>query len=124
MMPTLETESLLRERIDDLSTQMLIAASDGQASGGCPDTFPAALAELARQAAAFGYPEAARIAAELSAGPPAASQIQNGLARLQQALSAAPGEQAEISPERPKAITALAQDPELVADFVLESREH
>ena len=45
-MPNLETEALLRERIDDLSTQMLIAASDGEASGGCPETFPAALADL------------------------------------------------------------------------------
>src|SRR5436190_1640598 len=125
-MPNLETESLLRERIDDLSTLILIAASDAEAPAACPRTFPAALAELACQAAAFGYPEAARIAAELSAGPYAASEIQDGLARLQQALSAAAREPAEISPapERPQAITSLAQDPELVADFVLESREH
>src|SRR5947199_4967849 len=126
MMSNLQTESLLRERIDDLSTQMLIAASDGEGSGGCAETFPAALADLARQAAASGYPEAARIAAELAAGLPAAPQLQEGLARLQKALSGSPAAPAEISPatERPQAITSLAQDPELVADFVLESREH
>ena len=89
-MSNLETESLLRERIDDLSTQMLIAASDAEASRGWPETFPAALAELARQATASGYPEAARIAAELAAGLPAAPQLQEGLARLQKALSGEP----------------------------------
>ncbi|MGO9008568.1 MAG: chemotaxis protein CheA, partial [Bryobacteraceae bacterium] len=54
------------------------------------------------------------------------AQLQEGLARLQQALSdgardAAP---APPAPERPQATYSLAQDPELVADFILESREH
>ena len=96
-MPNLETESLLRERIDDLSTQLLIAVQDGEAPGRAA-TFSAALAELARHAADAGYCEAARIAAGLSAALPAASQLQDGLARLERALSPGPGDRGGTSP--------------------------
>ena len=68
-MPNLETESLLRERIDDLSTRLLIEAPDGKASGDRAAAFADALAELARQAEEAGYGEAARVATELSDAP-------------------------------------------------------
>jgi two-component system chemotaxis sensor kinase CheA len=123
-MPNPETEAHLRERIDDLSTRLLIG--DAEVSSGGPETFLAALAELGRQAGDAGYDEAARIAGELSAGPPVAAQLLEGLARLQQALSdgASDGALAPPAPERPQATFSLAQDPELVADFILESHEH
>ncbi len=118
-MPNPEIESLLRERIDDLSTRLLIEEPGLEALGGGPAPYLAALAEIGRQAAEAGYGEAARIAGELAAGPPAVAQIQGGLVRLQQALSDAA---AAASPAPPA--NSLAQDPELVADFILESREH
>ena len=125
-MPNPEIESLLRERIDDLSTRLLIEEADPEASGGSPETFLAALAELGRQAGDAGYVEAARIAGEVSAGPPVVAQLQEGLARLQQALADGASDAAPAPPasERPQATYSLAQDPELVADFILESREH
>jgi two-component system chemotaxis sensor kinase CheA len=54
------------------------------------------------------------------------AQLQEGLARLQEALSDGASEDAPAPPasERPQATYLLAQDPELVADFILESREH
>jgi two-component system, chemotaxis family, sensor kinase CheA len=125
-MPNPETESLLRERIDDLSTRLLLNEPASEALGGGPETFLAALAELSRQAGDAGYVEAARIAGELSAGPPVVAQLQDGLARLQQALvDAGSGPVPALpAPERLQASYSLAQDPELVADFILESREH
>jgi hypothetical protein len=54
------------------------------------------------------------------------AQLQEGLARLQEALSDGASEDAPAPPasERPQATYSLAQDPELVADFILESGEH
>jgi len=125
-MPNPEIEPLLRDRIDDLLTRLLIEEPGPEALGGGPGTFLAALAELGRQAGDGGYGEAARIAGELSAGPPVVGQLQEGLARLQQALldGASDAAPAPPVPERPQATYSLAQDPELITDFVLESREH
>ena len=123
-MPNPEMESLLRERIDDLSTRLMIEGPGAEASGKGSRTFQAALEELARQAGEAGYGGAARIAGELSASPPA--ELREGLARLQQALSEGPSHvaPAPAAPERPKAVNALAEDPELISDFIVESREH
>jgi two-component system chemotaxis sensor kinase CheA len=124
-MPSPDIQSLLRERIDDLSTRLLIEGPGSDALDG-PETFLAALAELSRQAGDAGYGGAARIAEELSAGPPVVAQLQEGLARLQQALSdeASNAAHSPAAPKRPQTTCSLAQDPELVADFILESREH
>jgi len=125
-MPNPEIELLLRERIDDLSTRLLIEEPGPEALGSGPETFLATLAELGRQAGDAGYVEAARIAVKLSAGPPVVGQLREGLARLQQALSdgASDAASAPPAPERLQATFSVAQDPELVADFILESREH
>jgi two-component system chemotaxis sensor kinase CheA len=131
-MPNTETESLLRERIDDLSTRLLIGDTCPGASGGVPEQFLAVLAELAREASDAGYGEAARVAQELSAsferapaGPAAMTELQEGLSRLQQALGDAGGGSAfEPPPNVGCTSSSLADDPELVADFVRESREH
>ncbi|MGA8580142.1 MAG: chemotaxis protein CheW [Bryobacteraceae bacterium] len=103
-----------------LATQLILGGSDR-----LPE-LAAALAQLARQAGDAGYSEAARVAQELSEGPPLVAQLQEGLARLQQALSDGARDAAPAPPalERPQAAYSLAQDPELVADFILESREH
>ena len=67
-MPISETETLLRERIDDLSTRLLIEGADQEEPGDGATAFVEALAALARQASDAGYGEAARVANELSAG--------------------------------------------------------
>ncbi len=131
-MPNPEIVPLLRERIDDLSTRLLIGGEGAGASSADPKSVLAALAELGRQAGDAGYSEAARIAAELSSGAPASEDLHEGLTRLQQALSegaavSAGGASVAETPAAPKpapTLSSLAQDPELVADFVLESREH
>lgn len=117
---TSEAGAALRECLDDLAIRLMLGGSDR-----LPEQ-AAALARIARQACDAGYGEAARIAGELSAGPPVVAQLQEGLARLQQALAdAGSGPVPEPpAPVQAQAITSLAQDPELVADFILESREH
>ncbi|MGD0580720.1 MAG: chemotaxis protein CheA, partial [Bryobacteraceae bacterium] len=117
---TPEAGAGLRESVDDLATRLMLDGGDR-----APE-LAAALAQIARQAGDAGYGEAARIAGELAAGPPVVAQRQNGLARLQQALADGASAAAPAPPalERPQAAYSLAQDPELVADFILESREH
>jgi two-component system chemotaxis sensor kinase CheA len=125
-MPNPETESLLRERIDDLSTRLLIEGPGLGAVGGGAETFLTEIAKLGSQAGGAGYGGAARIASELSAGPPLLARLQDGLARLQQALSDGANDAAPPLPasEQAPATYSLAQDAELIADFILESREH
>lgn len=125
-MPNPDILPRLREQIDDLSTRLLLRDTGPEATSKSSDDVLDALAELSRHADDAGYPEAARIAVELAAGSPPPGQLQEGLARLQQALSAgAEGASEPKTASRPApAASSLAQDPELVADFVLESREH
>jgi hypothetical protein len=73
---TPEAGAGLRECLDDLATRLILDGGDR-----LPE-LAAALAQLARQAGGAGYVEAARIAGELSAGPPVVAQLQEGLARL------------------------------------------
>ena len=88
--------------------------------------------EFAREARDAGYDEAAKVAEELSArferassGPATTTQLQEGLSCLQQALGAS-GRLSLCEPPPTAAIkqSSLAGDPELVAEFVRESREH
>jgi len=125
-MPNPETESLLRERIDDLSTRLLIEGPGLEAVGGGAETFLTEIAKLGSQAGDAGYGGAARIASELSAGPPVLARLQDGLARLQRALSDPASAAAPALPasQQAPATYSLAQDAELVADFIFESREH
>ncbi len=131
-MPISEIESLLRERIDDLSTQLLMTEPDDD-SGLEP--FPAMFAQLSLEAGAAGYVDAERIAREMSTiadtpGNSIADRLREGLTRLQAALSAPPMAQSSSLPDEnhPEEATprgnSLADDPELVADFIMESREH
>lgn len=128
-MPNPGIDKLLRERIDDLSTRLLLLAGEpgAEALAGDAEAFLAALVELGRRAGEAGYDEVARIAGELSAELPPTAELEDSLARLQEALAAAGGDRAHATAERsgpPQAACPLAQDPELVAEFILESREH
>lgn len=87
----------------------------------------ALLAQIGAEATRCGHSEAVRLAGELTARAAAAGpsdpelhrEIERGLARLQAAL-AEPG--APDSP--PVQLGALAQDAELVNDFLVEARDH
>jgi len=126
-----------REQADELATRFVL--------DGASRELVAALAQLGSQAGESGYPEAARIASVLaeamSSGevdaPEFASSLGGQIARLQQALEdanieppaaasepaePAAGEPAQVAPAPPP--NPLAADPELVGDFVTESREH
>jgi len=111
----------LRREVEDLAMQMVMG-----------ETRPAEwlpLAERLRDAAgASGVPPVADAAADVvdalrrmarpgAADPAGPSDLQESLARLQEALNGNP------SPP-PPGPSSLAQDPELLSDFVLESREH
>jgi two-component system chemotaxis sensor kinase CheA len=125
MTETLEEPVDFQKQIDELSTRLVL---DGIGAG-----FAAALVHLANQAGGRGYRETAQIASAIAerigGGTPDAAladSLSTEIARLSQALereshapSAAPAGQAA-----PFAPCSLAQDPELVGDFVLESREH
>ena len=132
-MPNPEIE-LLRERIDDLATRLLLGEPGLTDSGPGLDQFLTDLQDLGRQAREAGYEEAARIAGQLaggledtSSGEPVEARLQEGLARLQRALADAGGAcepELERPPAPPPAAGSLAEDPELIADFIVESREH
>lgn len=113
-----DSNRLLRERIDELATRLVV---DGTAYD-----VTAELRWLSEHAGGSGYPEIARAAAELAGA--ASGQLEpaeidrllrTGIAQLQQILD----HEAHDAPPQ-QASNALAQDPELVADFVAESREH
>jgi len=118
-----EAGSGLRHCLDDLAVQLILGGSDRLPELGT------ALAQLGRQASDAGYNNAAQIAGELSAslaepqsGVPAEAQLREGLGRLQQALVEADTGSAPV--EQSRGGSSLAEDKELVADFILESREH
>ncbi len=116
----------LRQQIEDLALRLVV---DDAAAGTPPSAWIPAL-ERIRDSALRGRAEgvAAAAVAILDGIPPdgetseeekvsSASALQEGFARLQQALD---------SERQPQAVheLGLAQDPELLSDFILESREH
>ncbi len=99
--------------------------------GVAPDTetILARIGEMASSA----YPQAASVAAELleqfrGDGGETDSLLKSGLLRLQEAIRHEPPPPAEATPDSGEAAgargCALEDDPELIADFVLEAREH
>ncbi|HUP03763.1 MAG TPA: chemotaxis protein CheA [Bryobacteraceae bacterium] len=86
---------------------------------GTPPTWLPALENLRVEAAGQGMTEAAAAAADMleaARRQAGSAEVQEGLARLQAAAEAQPVAGPIASP--------LGQDPELLRDFVLESREH
>jgi len=129
----------MRDRIEDLAVQIVL----GDISAGACDSWFASLAEslteLSEQAQQQGATAISALAGKLvdsiGAGrDPANIQeaVQRGIGELQKLADAAP-EQAsqpepepepEPEPQQANSGNPLAQDPELIADFVTESREH
>ncbi len=121
----------LREQIDELATRLVL---DGVHKGMAGD-----LLRLSEMAGGSGCLRTARLASELAEktrvrnkgkGRAALEQeLRGGMAELQQALEQetrqpAATEAASAGEEPPIQFRSLAQDPELVRDFILESREH
>ncbi len=109
------TDLPLSESLDQFATRLLVEGAGGQLA--------ADLERWSERAAASVSPQLARLAAELAetahtAGEGAEDCLRAGIARLQQELAA------ETQPTSPPVPNSLAQDPELIGDFILESREH
>jgi len=128
---SLEREQRLRQAVDELAVQLVMAEDES--------AILRALGEVERLACASGRPELAEMVEGFLKQDAAAEVIHPDLAalgkaveRLQQAL-AEPASLSFSSPSAPAdaapassggGINILAQDPELVRDFVVESREH
>jgi two-component system chemotaxis sensor kinase CheA len=116
----------LLQSVDEIAAQVILGTG-----GECADV-ASALARLAALAGETGYEEAADIAASLhhrseQQGDAAGRErvLVEGLARLQAVLRGAPNPSPVPSqPSVPPSVNPIAQDPELIGDFVMESREH
>ena len=111
----------LRQEVDDLALRLVV--EDAGAESSLPGWISAleqfrdsALREQAGDLARMAEAVLASVSGESDAGARAA-ELQDGVTRLQQAIG---GTQEEA---RPVSLSP-AQDPELVSDFIVESREH
>ncbi len=116
----------LRQQIEEMALQLVVGEPD---SGANPSGWMPALEKISaaatrehadsvvRAVAAFG--EALHALAQSPSSDPSAvsSVLQDGVASLQNALEAP-------AQERPPQDRSLALDPELISDFIVESREH
>jgi two-component system, chemotaxis family, sensor kinase CheA len=106
----------LRQQVEELAVRLVLAETDG---GPEVESWTQALEAIHSGALREGAAEAAEAASVVistmqASGDPG-TVLQEGLARLASALE---------RPPQPAKETSLAQDPELLSDFVLESREH
>ena len=126
-----ETVHPLQIRIDELSTRLILDGvdaalpeelrrlSEAAQRNGCPETAEAALT-LAGQVVHFRSGEEKQ----------SEDRIRQGLCSLLQVLesenkkAAPPPPEAAPAPQSPASSNSLAEDPELVGDFIMESREH
>jgi two-component system chemotaxis sensor kinase CheA len=120
----------LRQEIEALAMKVMLEDLSSEAGF---DRSLLALAGAVRgvrdRAAAAGHREVVRIASDLSeslgtanisAHEALSNTLQAGVMAIQQALDSCPD---VAAPPKP-AVCSLAEDPELLSDFVLESREH
>ena len=131
----LEDTSLVRQLVDGLAAQLVLG------DGTCPDEwlqeFAAGLSRTGAAAELSGRTDIRDLARELQLSvarvrngegqrAEVESALRSGVARLQEALD----RQGPASPQAAQESAggasshSLAQDPELVSDFILESREH
>jgi two-component system chemotaxis sensor kinase CheA len=117
----------LRKQLDLLATNVLVSGAGVDVADG--------LRRFSEQASNDGCPETSRIAASLAeqihrhggACPVEAEEtLTSDLALLQGALEneTRPDGSKPSAPGKPPAATSLADDQELVGDFIVESREH
>ena len=116
----------LRQQIEDMALQLVVGEPD---SGANPSAWMPALEKISATATREHADSVVRAVADLGAAlrslaqapssdPSAvASVLQDGVAKLQNALE-------EPAQETPAREASLALDPELLSDFIVESREH
>ncbi|MBY0504891.1 MAG: chemotaxis protein CheA [Bryobacteraceae bacterium] len=121
-----EAGNLLRQRVDDLATRLVMGETD-------VTLWSTLLGNVREQAEAGGEAEVARLAAQAIDKLPSAAA---GVASFEVLFSAdilalqkaAAGESAPVTAPAPGPVkappVALGEDPEMIADFILESREH
>src|SRR3954447_9326248 len=126
-----EAAHFLQARIDELSTRLILDSVGATLPGDLR-----LLSEAAQQSGCLETARAALILAEeaghFRAGEERGSEdrVRQGLSALLKVLEAENGKTHLLSPEaapvqNPPVVTnSLAEDPELVGDFILESREH
>jgi two-component system chemotaxis sensor kinase CheA len=105
----------LRRHIEDLALQLVVEGPGSETKWAASLERIQRVAE--REGAAAVAEAAARVAASADGGEFDAAALQQHMTTLQQALEAG-------APAAPQALKAPAEDTELIADFVLESREH
>jgi two-component system chemotaxis sensor kinase CheA len=118
----------LQQQIEALATRIVLEDwSPENADDNSLLALSAAVRGVRDRAQANGYQEVSRIAAELCEAldkpdgtQDLSSAVQNGVIAMQQAVEKPP---VEVPTADPKS-GSLAEDPELLGDFVLESREH
>ena len=122
---------VLSERVEELATRFVLGDTDGE-------QWAALLAGVRQQAETAGRPDVARIAAESLEGLPEAmdaggleAHFSASIARMQQALAEGGAEDvapaasvSALAPLAPLAPLSLGEDPEMIGDFILESRDH
>lgn len=117
----------LRAQIDGMATRLVV--------GGDVKGFAAMLRQLSEMAAQDGYSETAELALNLAKtiqGPSKGKKaventLKQGLSILQEVLESEDAQSRASQKQQagpPLAANPLAQDPELVSDFIMESREH
>jgi two-component system, chemotaxis family, sensor kinase CheA len=116
------SKTALRGEIDRLATNLVVGVEVA--------SFEQELKELSRRAGESGFTETSSLASRLveslrsvrpESGVDAEHILRQGLILLRDVLSDEPG---KVVPMPAKAVNGLAQDPELIGDFILESREH
>ena len=113
----------LRQLIENLALHLVVgdmATGENPAERWIPE-FRHIRDDAARQKAAAVVKAADAVIASLSAGPKdTPSELQNGIFQLQQAIDSG-----DVKPAQTRqGPDTLANDPELLSDFVLESSEH
>lgn len=111
----------LRQQIEELALRLVMAGPEEQEA--CAASWAGTLEDLREKASRL---RAGQLGSTVTAllqelGGGAAPDLQSGIARLQEALE---GEQQPAATPHPSTDLMPAQDPELLGDFVLESREH
>jgi two-component system chemotaxis sensor kinase CheA len=117
---TASADDALRERVEDLATRLVLGGTGA-------DQWADLLAGVRQEAESAGRTTVVRLASEAidelgGSGPENLETLYStNILRLQKALE----EDASPKPaETPSPANALGEDPELLADFILESRDH
>ena len=129
----LENASIMRRMLDDLASRLILG--DGKWSGPWIEEITSTLARIGAMAELSGRPDIGSLslpleqrAARVRRGDEDASAfepvLQSGITQLQEAIERSGAASIEAQAAARPPANALAQDRELVSDFILEAREH